>query len=259
MAHKVSIIENTGLFLARCSCDWVGKLKPFKKTAWLDGYIHRREKKVVGRNDPKRKWEDELMSYLMADELEMKVKTREWRIALNGYIKAMRREWTNKGVRIGIKYWGKTELPHRVKVYFDCFNLQKVVNYTDWDFVLFLSTVGIHERFSAHDELKDLSKQEALVKATTYMLHLDSRYEQKKKEWPIWLKRLRQFYTGKMKTIDGFLIESHSKRKSTWQWLKERYPTVEDVRNALQSKDYSDSYRELLEKLEKWHAKNGLK
>ncbi len=240
-----------------CSCGWRGTLKPFAKTAWLDGYVHRRERKVVGRDDPRKKWEDELMTYLMADELNMQVKTREWRIALGGYIKAIIPAWKAKDVRIHIRYWGKTDLPHAVDIHFDCFNLGTVVNYSEWDFSLFLSSIKVKERFSAHDSLVHLSKQKMLVEATTFLLHLDSRYRLKKKEWPIWLGRLRQFYTGKMSTIDTYLISSHSKRESTWKWLKKKYPTSEAVREAIEKNDYSESYQDLLLKLENhWESRN---
>ncbi len=198
------------------------------------------------------------MTYLMADELNMKVKTREWRIAIAGFVDAIKPEWKRKGVILVIRYWGKTNLAHGVDIHFDCFNLGKVVNYDEWDFALFLGTIHVKERFSAHDSLIHLSKQKMLVEATTFLLHLDSRYRLKKKEWPIWLNRLRRFYTGKMKTIDSYLVDSHAKRRSTWKWLKEKYPTSEAVRDAIEKNDYSPSYQDLMEKLEKYHhAKNG--
>lgn len=259
MTHKVRVLENMGTHLAMCSCGWRGTLKPFAKTAWLDGYVHRRERKVVGRDDPLKKWEDELLTYLMADELNMKVKTREWRIALAGYVKAIKPAWKQKDVRLYIRYWGKTDLPHAIDIYYDCFNLGKVVNYDDWDFALFLGTIGVRERFSALDGLIHLSKQKKLVEATTFLLHLDSRYNLKKKEWPIWLNRLRKFYTGKMTTIDTYLIDSHSKRESTWKWLKNRYPTCEAVREAMEKNNYSESYQDLMEKLENYHKKREAK
>ena len=193
------------------------------------------------------------MGNLMANELGLTVNARNWRIALGGYAKALNNDWRKKKVRVVVKNWGKTSLPHRISIHWDCFNLAKVVNFSEWDFVLYLQTAGVRERWTSRDDLKLLSKQEGLVNASTYLMHLESHYERRKAEWPQWLKLLRGFYTGKMKRIDEYLVSSHAKRESTWKWLKRKYDTVESVQEALANKKYSKSYRDLLRRLETYH------
>ena len=243
-------------YTSYCRCGWRGKQTLTRTAATRQYKLHKRYPKL-SKESMAAAAEDLLKTFVMAHTMEMRIDIPEWRSILSvfaeavKYEEAMRKGPTRYELEVGTR--GRGELPFQVTVTFPGYESEQLGNYVFDNWV----RRNYHEDMENEFEFDKLINAKNLVTVSKFLLHLDEKHANFKQEyakWAGWAVEWRESQLAYAKTLLK-RADKIAKHKTTWEYLKEKYPTREDAENALAAKTYSKSYTDLLNRLVKYHRK----
>jgi hypothetical protein len=201
--------------------------------------------------------EDLLKTFVMAHMMEMNIDIPEWRATLGVFAEAleyeeqMRRGTTRYIVTTGTR--GRGELPFKVEVTFPGYESDQLGNYVFDNWVRRMH----HEDMENEFEFKQLLNAKALNTVSKFLLHLEEKHAQFKHDYAKWAGWAVEWRESQLADAKASFKKAAkvAKHKTTWEYLKTKYPTQEEAENALRAKSYSKSYTDLLKRLVKYWGK----
>ncbi len=250
-------------YISFCRCSWRGSRTLTRTAATRQYKLHKRYPKL-SKESMAAAAEDLLKTFVMAHTMEMKIDVPEWRATLGVFAEALKYEQQRrKGqpkyiVKVGTR--GRGELPFKVKVDFPGYDSSTLDDSSSGNFAF---ENWVHRHKDPHEYMKNqfrfnkLINAKALAKVSKFLLHLDEKHANFKHEYAKWAGWAVEWREAQLRiSKDRFKKAARiAKHKTTWEYLKEKYPTKGDVKQVLAERAFSKSYTALLNRLVKYHEK----
>lgn len=247
--ERVDVFGHT----AFCRCGWRGIQTGTKTNASRQYKLHRRYP-ALSKKSLALAAKDMLKTFVMSHTMEMGVNLIEWRTVLGIFAEALSKDKSEQYTISTYYSKGRGEFLDEIDVKFEGFNFGEL---GDYEFRQWVENVKTQDYAHVQYGFNKLNEQSNLVRATKLLLHLDEKVKFLKDQYvkrAVWAVEWHELLLARAKRRAKKAVKE-SKKKTTWQYLKEKYPTQEAVEQVLAERTFSKSYTDLLQRLVKYHAK----
>ena len=232
-----------------CRCGWTGHKVSTKSGASRQYKLHRSYPRLSMKSMSDAA-KDALKTFVAGHAIDLRINTTDWRYALGVYAKTLKRTPSafKRLYTISDDSRGKGDLVWDIHVTFPGYDSSQLGKWTFDHWVKEhkgVDDMGTDFRFTP------LNSPTQLFKASRLLLHIEARAKTIKQDFAKWAKWAVEYRTERLVNVKAISRKATAaaNKKSTWQYLKAKYPTKEAALAALTLKRYSKSYTYLLNRL----------